>query len=55
MKISPVKSSNITGLGYDRATGEMHVRFAVGGTYVHKGVTIAQYADFSNAKSLERN
>lgn len=48
----PVKSSNITHLGYDYETNTLHVTFKSGGVYTYKGVTPNEVADLAQAPSI---
>lgn len=51
MKMAPVKSSNVEGVGYDPATQTMHVRFRGVATYEHTGVSLGDHAAFMLASS----
>ena len=46
-----VVSSNISAVGFDKATGTFRVRFNNGGTYDATGTTQADFDDFMLSKS----
>jgi hypothetical protein len=48
----PVKSSNISELGWNPETGELHVRFASGGLFSYADVPQADYEALRTAKSV---
>ena len=48
----PVKSSNISELGYDPVSGELRVKFATGGLYSYAGVDQKTYDAFRQAPSI---
>ena len=52
MKMTPVSSSNLSAIGYDRGT--MHIRFNSGGTYAYYDVPEDVYRDLMNADSKGR-
>ena len=52
MEMKPVKSSNITHVGYDAAAKEMHVTFSSGQTYGYAGIEPEHHENFVNADSL---
>lgn len=39
VEMTPVQSSNLSALGYDPVTRELHAQFKTGGTYVYEGVS----------------
>lgn len=49
--IQPVKSSNISGLGYDDKTKTLEVHFASGGRYRYSGVPEHVFTKFLQADS----
>lgn len=52
MKLNPVNSSNITHVGYDAASQEMHIQFSSGKTYSYVGVSPEQHQALVNADSV---
>jgi len=54
MKLTPVKSSNIKSVGYDKKTKTLSIRFYSGGTYEYSDVNNPIYEDFINSESLGR-
>lgn len=50
IQLTPVKSSNITELGWN--DGVLHVRFKNGGLFSYSGVTNAMYNDLLAAESI---
>lgn len=52
MQMHPVKSSNVTHVGYDAATQTLAVRFKGGGTYHYDGVPAKTHAALLAAKSI---
>ena len=51
MKLHPVKSSNLSKIGYDPETRILEVRFKHGGTYDYENVPPSAYKRLNNAKS----
>jgi len=52
MKLHPVESSNISALGYDEKTGELHVKFNSGTQYAYAGVPLDTYEELIQAESI---
>lgn len=52
MKMEPVKSSNISHVGYDPNAGVLGVKFKSGGEYHFHGITPEQHASLRGAPSL---
>jgi uncharacterized radical SAM superfamily protein len=52
MKLTPVKSSMLRAVGYDRKTREMEVVFHSGGSYRYQNVPLSKYSDMLNAESI---
>lgn len=50
-KMHPVSSSNITHIGYDEPSRELHVTFSSGKTYAHSDVSAQAHADLMAAGS----
>lgn len=48
----PVKSSGITHIGHDAATGQLHVTFKGGDRKVYRGVTAKQHQALLAAPSI---
>jgi Ca2+-binding EF-hand superfamily protein len=51
MKLTPVKSSMLRAVGYDRKTNEMEVVFNTGDAYRYENVPLSNYSDLLKAKS----
>jgi Ca2+-binding EF-hand superfamily protein len=51
MKLTPVKSSMLRAVGYDRKTNEMEVVFRTGDAYRYENVPLSIYSDLLKAKS----
>jgi KTSC domain-containing protein len=51
VKMSSVKSSNVSGVGYDVEARELHVTFANGSTYVYSGVDETTYRNLLESDS----
>ncbi len=51
MKLTPVKSSNLSAVGYDGNKKELHVQFKSGQTYVYEGVPERVHAGLMAAAS----
>lgn len=49
---TPVKSSQIKSIGYDRATKRMHIEFPDGSLYEYSNVGEADHRDLMRAKSI---
>jgi len=49
--IQPVKSTNVSGIGYDAPSGTLEVHFANGGKYRYTGVTQEVFDGFLKAPS----
>ena len=54
ISISPVKSSNIKGIGYDPDTKTMAVKFA-NGVYHYHGIDQKTFDEMQNAKSVGKH
>ena len=58
-EMTPVSSSNINSIGYDKHNQEVYVRFLNGSLYVYKGVPQHEYQNLMEASShgsyLNRN
>jgi hypothetical protein len=52
IKISPVTSSTIAGIGYDAKSRTMAVKFKSGSTYRYAGVSAAAHQSLVSAKSI---
>ena len=52
VEITPVESSNISGIGYDDATSTMIVQFSRGEKYAFTNVERELYDEFLNAASI---
>jgi len=52
IKLTPVKSSTIAGIGYDPKSQTMAVKFKSGSTYRYSGVSAAAHQSLVNAKSI---
>jgi hypothetical protein len=52
MQMAPVKSSNISAIGYDSATKELHVKFKSGETYAYSNVDEKAHAALVGATSI---
>lgn len=53
IEMKPVdRSSNVTALGYDPESKELHVRFASGGVYAYSGVSPEEHQALVNAPSV---
>lgn len=52
IKLTPVKSSTITGIGYDPKSQTMAVKFKSGSTYRYSGVSPASHQSLVSAKSI---
>ena len=52
MQMTPVKSSNISAIGYDPATKELHVKFKSGETYAYGNVDEKAHAALMAAPSI---
>lgn len=50
--MTPVKSSNVSEVGYDADGSRLHVKFANGGEYVYHGIEPAQHAELMKAGSI---
>lgn len=50
--MAPVKSSNISAIGYDSDASRLYVQFKNGGSYVYHGIEPAQHAELIKAKSV---
>lgn len=50
--MKPVKSSNVTHVGYDAASKTLAVQFKNGGTYHYVGVSPTVHTDLLGAKSI---
>lgn len=48
----PAKSSHIAAVGLDPKTGELHVAFVSGGTYIHGNVSAEMFDAMMGAKSI---
>lgn len=51
IRMRPVTSSNLKGIGYDPKTRELHIEFP-NGTYIHHDVPQEEYDALVNAGSL---
>lgn len=54
MDLHKVKSSNISGVGYDDDSSELHVQFNHGGLYVYSGVPAKVHVEFLESASAGR-
>jgi hypothetical protein len=54
MHRNPVKSSNISSIGYDPVTCTLQVEFRNGGLFNYDGVTPDQHAEMMKADSIGR-
>ena len=52
IKLTPVKSSSIAGVGYDAKRQTMAVQFKSGSTYHYSGVSAAAHLSLVSAKSI---
>jgi hypothetical protein len=52
MNMHPVKSSNISALGYDAEKKELHVQFTNGTSYSYAGVPEHEYKSLASADSV---
>jgi hypothetical protein len=52
MELKPANSSNITHVGYDEPSKEMHVTFSSGKTYSYANVEPEHYQGLINADSI---
>lgn len=50
--MTPVKSSNIASVGYDKDKQELHVNFKSSGTYVYADVPHAKHTALMGAESV---
>lgn len=50
--LKPVNSSNISHIGYDASSKEMHVTFSSGSTYSYAGVEPEHHGAFVSAESI---
>jgi hypothetical protein len=55
IKLTPVKSSTITGIGYDPKSQIMAVKFKSGSTYHYSGVPAAAHQSLVSAKSIGKH
>lgn len=55
IKITPVKSSSIAGIGYDPKSQTMAVKFKSGSTYRYPGVSAAAHQSLVSAKSIGKH
>ena len=51
LKLAPIKSSNLSAVGYDAGKKELHVQFKSGTTYVYEGVPEKVHTDLIAAQS----
>ena len=51
MKLTPIKSSALNGIGYDPETKTLHLEFASGGTYTYSDVPPEKFAALKAAES----
>ncbi len=54
MEMQPVKSSNVSAVGYDEENKTLTVEFRSGGIYQYAGVPPEMYADLLEADSVGR-
>ena len=54
MKLEPVTSTSIKAIGYDKATGTMHVQFG-SGTYEYQGVSPETYDALAGSESVGKH
>ena len=52
MKMSPVESSSVSAIGYDKATQELHVDFHGSGRYVYHNVPPEKYQAVMSGESI---
>jgi hypothetical protein len=52
IEITPVKSSNVAGVGYDEDTNELHVVFKGGGYYIYTGPSKSIHSEMMAADSI---
>ena len=52
IEMKPVKSSNISAVGYNAVKKELHIAFTSGKTYAYHGVTPDQHGEFLHADSI---
>lgn len=52
MDRTPVKSSNVSAVGYDPSTQTMEIEFKDGSVYHYHGVSSATHSDLISAKSI---
>lgn len=55
IKLTPVKSSTIAGIGYDAKGQVMAVQFKSGSTYHYSGVSAAAHQSLLGAKSIGKH
>mgnify|MGYP003946589061 CR=1 FL=1 len=55
IKITPVKSSSIAGIGYDAKSSTLAVQFKGGATYRYSGVSAAAHQSLVSAKSIGKH
>jgi len=55
IKLTPVKSSTIAGIGYDPKSQTMTVKFKSGSTYRYSGVSTAAHQSLLSAKSIGKH
>ena len=55
IKITPVKSSSIAGIGYDATSSTLAVQFKGGATYHYSGVSAAAHQSLVSAKSIGKH
>ena len=55
MKMTPVNSSNIKAIGYNKLALELHVEFKSGKTFAYKYVSPSEYLDFLEADSVGKH
>lgn len=55
IKLTPVKSGSIAGIGYDPKSQTMVVKFKSGSTYRYPGVSAAAHQSLVGAKSIGKH
>lgn len=54
-EMTPVKSSNIKAVGYDKDGQVLHVQFLNGSHYTHAGVSPADHTALASAESVGKH
>jgi hypothetical protein len=53
--LTPIKSSQIKGIGHDQETNTLAIQFNSGGIYHYEGVSEKQFDEFKSSKSIGKH